>query len=232
MRLSNATLYLVSCLSLALFSNTALAKDTYNRISLRAEASTEIPHDMMQVTLYTEAQNSNAAELARKVTQTLNQAIEKSKQVKNVQISLGSRYSQPIRDGKSQKITAWRERAELRLESTDFASLSELTGELLQSLGMANMQFSVARDTRLQHENQLMQQAIQAFQERANIITQSLGGKSYKLVSLNLSSQGNYSPPIYRQALMKAEAISDSPMVEAGQSELTMVADGIIEIKR
>ena len=46
----------------ALASLPALADDIhYNQISLRAEASQEVPRDLMIVTLYTEAQNTDAA---------------------------------------------------------------------------------------------------------------------------------------------------------------------------
>ena len=47
----------------------------YNQVSLRAEVSQEVAHDLMQVTLYSEAQHSDPAQLASQITQTLNSAI-------------------------------------------------------------------------------------------------------------------------------------------------------------
>lgn len=205
---------------------------SYNRVSLRAEASTEIPHDLMHVTLYTEARNTDAASLAREITQTLNQAIEQSKSSSAVKVSTGNRHSNPVYDDKGKKIIAWRERAELRLESTDFTQLSTLTGTLLNNMNMGSMRFSIAQPTRQQQETLLLDQAIEAFNQRARQTTKALGGKDYKLVSLSLNSQGGYQPPMYARAVMASPApMGDSaPQVEAGNSELRMSADGQIEI--
>ena len=63
---------------------------------------------------------------AATVSTTLNKAIGQAKQVKDITLSQGSRNSYPIYDNKGQKITGWRERAEVRLESADFAALSFL----------------------------------------------------------------------------------------------------------
>lgn len=210
----------------------AYADGDYNRISLRAEAGLEVTHDLMHVTLYTEERSSDPAALAHAITQTLNNAIAQGKQVAAVKLSMGSRHSSPVYDDKNNQIIAWRERAELRLESTDFAQLSSLTGNLLQSMIMGSMRFSVADSTRLQHENQLMEQAIHAFKQRADVATRALGGTGYKVVNLHLNSQGGYQPPMYSRAmLMKAPAAEPMPPeVEGGSSQLKLIAEGQIEI--
>lgn len=217
-----------------LFASPALqaAEARYNQVSLRAEASIEIPHDLMHVSLYTEARHSNAASLARDITQTLNQAIEQAKGSPHVKVSTGNRHSNPIYDDKGKKIIAWHERAELRLESTDFAQLSGLTGTLLDSMNMGSMRFSIAHDTRQQYESRLLEQAIEAFNQRARQTAKALGGKDYRLVSLNLNTQGGYQPPMYARTMMAAPApMADStPQVEAGNSELRISADGQIEV--
>ena len=223
-------LLITACLFAA---NSALAADTsYNRVSLRAEAALEVSHDLMHVTLYTEERNADPAVLAQTITRTLNNALAQSKQATDVKLSMGSRHSSPVHDDKGKKIIAWQERAELRLESTNFAQLSSLTGQLLQSMNMGSMRFSVADSTRLQHENQLMEQAINAFKQRADVATRALGGKGYKLVSLSLNSQGGYQPPMYSRAVMMSAPMADAatPEVEGGSSTLKWVADGQIEI--
>ncbi len=111
-------------LAAALSSLPALAEEArYNQISLRAEVNQEVQRDLMLVTLYTEAQDSDPAKLAAQITETLNKALGQARQVKDVKIRQGSRNSYPVYDDKGQKITGWRERAELRLESADFAAL-------------------------------------------------------------------------------------------------------------
>lgn len=207
----------------------------YNQVSLRAEASQEVPRDLMIVTLYTEAQNSDSAKLAAEITTTMNNALNQAKQVKEVTLRQGARNSFPIYDNKTQKITGWRERAELRLESTDFAALSKLTGELMQTLKMGNMQFTVANATRKTSEDALLKDAVNAFKARAQLATDALGGKGYKIVSLNLNSNG-YPQPYMRGAMMMKAAApamdsAPTPEIEAGTSEVSMSADGVIEVQ-
>jgi len=228
-----STALLLSCGLLA--SLPALAEEPrYNQVSLRAEVSKEVPRDLMVVTLYSEAQNSDPGKLAKDITETMNKAMQQARQVKEVKISQGSRNSYPVYDAKGQKITAWRERAELRLESAAFPTLSKLTGELLQDLKMGGMDFSIAQTTRKTSEDELLKDAVNAFKARAQLATEALGGKGYKVVNLNLNSSG-YPRPYMRSAPMAMKAMGAdeaavAPEIEAGTSEVSMNADGLIEV--
>ncbi|WOE80480.1 SIMPL domain-containing protein [Pseudomonas protegens] len=213
----------------------ALAADElhYNQISLRAEVSQEVARDLMIVTLYSESQNSDPAKLAAEITSTMNKALGQARQVKEVTLRQGSRNSYPIYDDKGQKITGWRERAELRLESSDFAALSKLTGELLGDLKMAGMDFAIADPTRKASEDALLKDAVKAFKARAQLATEALGGKGYKIVNLNLNSNGYPQPYLRAPMMMKAASMDSAPVtpeVEAGTSQVSMTADGAIEV--
>ncbi|WP_069861881.1 SIMPL domain-containing protein [Pseudomonas citronellolis] len=225
---------LAAAVALAATSFAAQADEPrYNLVSLHAEASQEVAHDQMHVTLFNEAQASDPAKLAAETTAALNAAVAEARKAKGVTVSLGSRNSYPVYDDKGQKITAWRERAELRLESSDFAALSQLTASLLGKLKMGNMSFSIADSTRQQNEDSLMKNAVAAFKARAQLLTDSLGGKGYRLVNLNLNSAGAPRPmPVMRMAAMKADAgFAAAPEIEAGTSQVTVTADGTIEVQ-
>ena len=217
----------------ALFCSPLIASETlYNQIALRAEVSQEVPHDLMHVTLYTEAQNSDPAALANSITQSLNQSLEKARKAKNVSVKLGSRQSYPVYADDGERISAWRERAEIRLDSADFSTLSSLTGELLQNLKMAGMSFSIAAPTRRASEDALIKEAINAFRARAQLASEALGGQRYKIINLNLSSQGFHAPvPMMayaRKDMAMREAVN--PQIEAGESLVSVSADGLIEV--
>ncbi|MGG6259240.1 SIMPL domain-containing protein [Stutzerimonas stutzeri] len=210
----------------------AMAEEArYNQVALRAEVSSEVAHDRMHVTLYSEAQHSDPAELAAQTTRALNQALQTARQNKDVIVSQGSRNSYPVYDDKGQQITGWRERAELRLESGDFASLSKLTAELMKSLKMGGMYFSVSDPIRKQNEDALLKDAVAAFQARAQLATEALGGSGYKLVSLNLNGGGFQ--PVMRSSAMKMNMMESAPVpeIEAGTRQVTINADGIIEVQ-
>ena len=233
--LRNAPIALL-IIGLTTSANLLASEQTYNQISLRAEASQEVAHDQMQVVLYTEAQDTDPARLADLITKTLNSAVETARKQPKVSVKLGNRSSYPIHDSKGQKITAWRERAEIRLESTAFSELSALTGELLKTLKMANMQFSIAPKTRISSEDALLKEAISAFQARAKLVSEAFGSNQYKVVNLNLNSSGYNRPPVYaRSAKMLSSVMADesaaAPEIEAGSTEVSIIADGVIEIQ-
>ncbi len=235
MRFLRVTPIALLMVSLATSSTVLASEQRYNQVSLRAEAQQEVAHDQMQVILYSEERDTDPARLANTISKTLNKAVESARIHPQINVRLGNRSSYPVHDSKGQKITGWRERAELRLDSTDFSALSALTGELLQSLKMANMQFSIAPNTRAASEDQLLKEAISAFQARAKLVSEAFGSSSYKVVNLNLNSSGFSQPPMYaRSAKMLSSAMSDesavTPEVEAGSSQVSIIADGVIEV--
>ncbi len=218
----------------ALLGSTAQADNLhYNQVSLRTEVSQEVPHDLMQVILYSEAQDNDPAKLAASITENLNKAIAQARQSKGVQVSLGSRHSYPVYSDNGEHISAWRERAELRLESAQFSQLSKLTGELLQQLKMGGMTFSIADSTRQASEDALIKTAVESFKARAQLTSETLGGNAYKIV--NLSFNSGFQPPMpVRMAAMKGMAMNEAapaPEIEAGSSKVTLSVDGVIEVQ-
>ncbi|WP_341959819.1 SIMPL domain-containing protein [Pseudomonas sp. RC10] len=219
----------------AVASACVMAEDVhYNQVSVRAEVNQEVQRDLMTVTVYTESQNTDPAKLAAGITDSLNKALGEARQVKEVTIRQGSRNSYPIYDDKGQKITGWRERAELRLESPDFAALSKLTGELLGSdMKMGGMDFSISDPARKTSEDTLLKNAVTAFKARAQLVTDALGGSGYKLVNLNLNTSGYPQPYMRAPVMMMKAARADAaptPDVEAGTSQVSVTADGVIEV--
>ncbi len=97
------------------------------------------------------------------------------------------------------------------------------------------MQFSIAPKTRISSEDQLLKEAISAFQARAKLVSEAFGSTGYKVVNLNLNSSGFSRPPVYaRSGKMLSASMADesfvSPEIEAGSSQVSIIADGVIEI--
>ncbi|PRB84315.1 SIMPL domain-containing protein [Pseudomonas sp. MYb185] len=217
------------------FAGQALAEPlNYNQVSLRAEVQQAVNNDTLTVTLFTEEQDTDPAKLANRITATLNKGLETARQNSSVKVSSGNRYSQPVYDEKRQNIVAWRERGEIRLEGTDFAQVSSVTGELLGALSLESMQFSLSPSSRSQTEDGLIKQAIEAFRSRADIATQGLGGNGYRIVQLNLNTQFMQPRPYLRSnkvMAMAADMEMATPAVEGGEADVTVSADGVIEVQ-
>lgn len=216
------------------FAGQSLAEPlNYNQVSLRAEVQQSVNNDTLTVVLFTEEQDTDPAKLANRVTETLNKGLETARQNKNIKVASGNRVSQPVYDEKRQNIVAWRERGEIRLEGTDFAQVSTVTGDLLGELSLDSMSFSLSPSSRSTTEDSLIKEAIDAFKRRADIATQGLGGNSYKIVQLNLNTQFMSPRPYMRASnmAMSAEAKMATPAVEGGEADVTVNADGVIEVQ-
>jgi len=204
----------------------------YNHISLNVSAEREIVPDLIRITLYSEARDKDAARLAQATTKTINAAIEKARLVEGVAIQSGNRNTQPIGDKED---IIWEERAELHLESRDFAALGRLSAQLLEELKMADHYFLISKPLMRETENQLIEEAIAAFNERAQILARSLGSDSYKILQLHLDSQGNARPVLVSRAMNMVMAANNEnmdmiPHIEAGLSEVVVRVSGMIEL--
>jgi len=96
-------------------------------LSLNAQASADIPQDVVDITLFYEQEASDPSSLTGTLNQHADQALQKAKGVSGVTARTGSFsiYPSTDRDG---KISAWRGRTEVVLESRDFAAASKLAG--------------------------------------------------------------------------------------------------------
>ena len=118
------------------------------------------------------------------------------------------------------------------MQSSDFASLSRLTADLLGTLKMGGMTFTVADETRKKSEDALLKEAVNAFKARAQLATDALGGSGYKLVNLNLITNNATGPmPMMRMKTMAYAESAPSQDIEAGTSAVSITADGVIEVQ-
>ena len=91
----------------------------------------------------------------------------------------------------------------------------------------------MAPATRRELENQLIEQAVQAFRLRADRIRLAWNAKSYKLVQMNLGTANQPSPqPLYNMRAAKMEMTADAPAAEysGGESRLNVQVSGSIEL--
>src|SRR5690606_40994758 len=65
------------------------------------------------------------------------------------------------------KVTGWRGRAEIILESKDFAAASALAGKLAEHMPIGGIAFSLSDEARNEEEKRLLTQAANAFRDRA-----------------------------------------------------------------
>lgn len=200
-------------------------------IDLAAEASRPAVNDMVRATVYSEVNGSNPAELARRVNGDVAEAIKVIKAQGGLTVKSGQQSTYPVY-GPSRKIDNWRMRSELIIESRDPAMVSEVLGKLQQMrLMVGDLAQMPSPETRRKVEDEAMRDAIQAFQNRAEVAAGQLG-KTWKVKQMTIQQGGGMPIPMMRAArgmAMVAEAAPPVP-VEAGESLISTQVRGQIEL--
>jgi len=203
----------------------------YNVVELQAEAQREVANDTLGASLYAELNDANPAVLANSLNKLANEALRQAKEYASVRARSGSNQTYPVY-AKGNVLQGWRGRAEIRIESKDFEAASRLIGKLQAGMQLGSMNFSVSAEARRLAENELIAEAIAAFKARAEIVRVALGGRSYKIQRLNVSSGHSAPPPrpVMARALAAGAPEVAAPDLEGGVSQIAVTAAGAIEV--
>lgn len=204
------------------------AESAYNRVNLQVEESREVDNDQMLVTLAVEEENRDAAELASRINNVMLDALQRVRRLASVQSQSGSYRISPIYETDA-RLKRWKGSQTLFLRSADMPAVSALVGELQEHLKVKSMTFSVAEERRRVVEAELTDAALDAFRARAQRVATRLGFSAYRIVNLNISSQGDSIRPMVMRDTGMAQ-LRAPVEVEAGRSRLLVTVHGSIEL--
>lgn len=212
-----------------------------NVINLSAEASREVPQDLLSITLAATREGAEAATVQGQLRQALDAALaeaRKSARAGQVDVRTGAFQVTPryaARAGAAPAIAGWQGRAELVLEGSDIATITQLAGRLGGSGGLAvtRVAFGLSREVREKTEAEVAAQAIDRFKARAAAHAQQFGFASYSLreVSVNAGESGSPMPaPMFRAAAAPMAMAEQAQPVEPGRSTVTVSVSGSIQL--
>ena len=217
-----------SCLLATLTFPTLAADETlFNTVNLQAAAEREIPNDEMIVLLATEHEGSETASLASKINSDMQWALELIKQYPTIRSQTRSYQTYPTY--RKQIIIGWRASQQVEIKSKDISALTELVGKLQEKLQVKQMSFNPTKETRINFENELIEEAMQAFLARVEIVKKHMPAKNQRIINLNINT-GGYRPPVmHAQRPMKSMEMVSAPAVEAGTSKLMVTVSGSVQ---
>jgi predicted secreted protein len=210
-----------------------------NVINLSAEASREVPQDLIAITLAATREGADAAAVQGQLRQVLDAALADARkaarpgavEVRTGGFNLSPRYA--TKPGTAPVISGWQGRAELVIEGSDTAAISALAGRL-SSLTVARVGYGLSREARDRVEAEVAAQAIGRFKDRAEAHARQFGFASYSLreVSVNGGESGGPAPaPMYRMAAAPMAAMADQAQpVEPGKTTVTVSVSGSIQL--
>src|SRR5512139_2681217 len=154
-------------------------------IDLSVAAAKPALNDLGRATIYVEASGGNPAELAKRVNTAIAAALETAKTYDKVKTRSGNTHTYP-NYSKEGRISGWRIRSELLLESRAMMDLSELLGKLQEGgLVIGQIVLLPAPETEKKAEDEATLEAIAAFEAKAKLIADALK-KTYRIRQMNI----------------------------------------------
>ncbi|HEY5790494.1 MAG TPA: SIMPL domain-containing protein [Gammaproteobacteria bacterium] len=211
----------------------ALADDaplTYDRVQLSGSATREVANDTLVAVLFVQREGQAAAPLAAEVNAAIAWGLEQARKADGVKVQTLGYQTNPVYQ--NNRISGWRVRQALRLESRDSERLSTLLGELQARLALQSVGYEVSPEARRAAEEALVREALAAFRARAELVSGELGAAGYRLVQLDVDGGGPPPRPYQAMAAMEMRAAAAPPALEAGTQDLSVTVRGTIELER
>ncbi len=201
----------------------------YDRISLVATAADEIDNDILEATLSVYREGSNPSLLSEAVNSTIQWAIGEAKKVSGVTVQTLGYQTSPVYQ--QQRLSAWRVRQSLRLESRDIAKLSQLIGKLQERLAVGRVAYRISAQRRNVVEENLIIEAIALFQQRAELVAKQMGRSRYRVVQMAIDTGRAPMQPMMRAEMTAMADMRTSPSFEAGAQTVSVSVNGMIELQ-
>jgi predicted secreted protein len=143
-------------------------------LSLNAQASAQVPQDVVDITLFYEQEATDPSALTATLNQRADAALREARGTSDVSARTGafSIYPTNDRDG---HLTGWRGRTEVVLESHDFAAASKLAGQMSSVMQVGSVQFSLSPQAQRAAEQKLTSEAIASFRQQAGAAAEAFG---------------------------------------------------------
>lgn len=201
----------------------------YDRIHLSVSAREEVDNDTLLAVLSARAEGEELSALADAVNRTVKQAIEQSKQVPAVEVRTLAYQTHPRYQ--KQRLIGWQVSQAIELKSADIEALSSLLGRLQTEMAIDSLNYTVSPARRDAMEQTLISRAIEQFKQRAEHVTRQLGREEFRLVEMDIQTEGQNVPPrTMRSVSAMSESAVSPPVVEPGTRTLKVGLSATIEL--
>ncbi|SHM87142.1 SIMPL domain-containing protein [Rhizobacter sp. OV335] len=226
----------VAAFAAALAAEPALANEPplQNVVSLSASATVEVNKDLLNVTLSTTREGTDAGTVQAQLKQALDAALAEAKRVAkpgDIEVHTGN-FSLFPRYSQKGGINGWQGTAELVVEGKDIPGIAALTAKI-STLTIARVGSNLSREQREKVEADVAAQAIARYRAKAAEYAKQFGFSSYVLREVNI---GSNEPVMYAaapMARMKTMGAADESLpVELGKGSVTVSVNGSVQMTK
>lgn len=200
-------------------------------LTLDASANTYVPSDVVTITLTYEQQANDPSTLSKQLNERTQQALAVARQTPSVKVSTGDYSIEPASD-RDGKISAWRGRTGLVLESRDFDAAARLAGRLSSSMPVSDVSYSLSPEATRTARAKLVQQAIASFRDQAQAAASAFGYRDFTVREVTV----DYGSPGVRQRFMALNMAKAAPAaaplaIEGGNTQVSATVRGSVQMR-
>ncbi len=206
-----------------------------NAVNLSASATREVTQDLLVITLQVTKEGPQAGEVQAGLKRLIESALadaRKDARPEAMEVRTGEFSVQP-RYNSAGRINGWQGVAQIILEGTDVARISQTSGRLSQ-LNVANVGYGLSRALRERHESQLTSEAIARFKTRATQMAMDFGFRGFTLGEVSVSStEPGFEPRPFMAMAARAKSVegADAALpVEPGKGVLSVSVNGRVTL--
>lgn len=203
-------------------------------LNLTATATVDVPRDWMTLVLSVSKEGADANAVQNQLKVAVDTAlVEARKQAKpgQLEVQTGSFSIYPRYNNKG-VINGWQGSTEVQIQGRDMASIGQLTGKIA-TMTIANVNYSVSRETREKMEAEVTALAITRFKNQAQLQAKAFGYGGYSLREVSVAydaPEGGHPVMMAEMRMAKADAAPAMP-VEAGKGSISATVSGSVQLK-
>jgi predicted secreted protein len=194
-------------------------------VNVSASATATVTNDRLQAWLRTEAENVSPAAAAAQVNAASAKALADAKTFQGVKVATMGYSTQQISE--KGKPTRWRVSQTITIDATDFSAAATLLSKLQDENGLllSNMSLTITDHARRDAEDTVTQQAIKAWQARAEQAAKGLGFAAWRVGHVTVQTSGGQAYPVMRAQPMAMTA-APPVAIEAGTTDVNVTVSG------
>jgi predicted secreted protein len=228
-----AALAIIVCVATAAPAMAQAQPAPVNVVGLSANATLEVTKDLLNVTLNTTREGTDAATVQAGLKQALDAALQEAKKVAKpgqIDVRTGN-FSLFPRYSNKGGITGWQGTAELVVEGRDIPGIAQLTGRIT-TLTIAQVQTNLSREQREKVEGEVAAQAIAQYRAKAAEYAKQFGFTGFTIREVNVNANEPGYAPMVKSMRATAMSSSDTLPVELGKGSVTVNVNGTVQMTK
>jgi predicted secreted protein len=205
----------------------------YDQISLQTHASQDIENDTLIAVMYAQREGPQLPPLTEQINRLIGKAVAQAKQAEKIKVTTLGYQTYPVYQ--KQRLSGWRVRQSIRLESRQNEALSQLLGQLQSQLALESISYTLSSERRQEMEEQLIVKAIDAFRHRAKQVTRQMQRRRYRMIEMVIQTDDHtHSPSPMRTEMMAFQSggsKNQTPTLEGGTQTVRVEISGKIELQ-